>query len=211
MMAPQIIGITGGIACGKTTVGQYLMEMGIPVCETDRVAHELMQPDGAAYEGVVTHFGEAICRADGTIDRRLLAERVFGDDRERAELNKLVHPHVRHAWRTWAADLQARGLTVAVVIPLLYEVGAEKDVDMVICVAAPMDAVKARLQQRGLNTAQAEQRLAAQWPLAEKRRLADFVIENTGSEADLRAQVRAEYPRWVSKEKEDHGGRTTTT
>ncbi len=212
MTPPRIIGVTGGIACGKSTVARYLMEAGIPVCETDQVAHELMQPDGPAYAGVVQRFGTGICRADGTIDRRALAVRVFGDEQERAALNALVHPHVRRAWRTWAGDLQARGCAVAVVIPLLFEVGAERDVDVVVCVSAPLAAVKARLQQRGLTATEVAQRLKAQWPLAEKRRRADFVIENTGSEADLRAQVEAGLPRWVSKEKEDdHGGRTTTT
>lgn len=202
----QCIGITGGIACGKSTVGRILREAGVPVCETDEVAHAVMQPGGPAYGGVVDRFGPGICRPDGTIDRRLLGVRVFAAEGERQALNALVHPHVRRTWLEWVAARQSGASSwVAVIIPLLYEVGAERDVDVVWCVAAPPEEVAERLRQRGLNPREMAQRLAAQWPLQAKRDRADYVIENTGSEADLRAQVRTALHRLEQNERKQNG------
>ncbi len=177
----------------------------MPVCETDEVAHAVMQPDGPAYAGVVDRFGTDICRPDGTIDRKRLGARVFAAEVERQALNGLVHPHVRRAWLDWVAAWQSRASWVAVIIPLLYEVGAERDVDVVWCVTAPLKDVEERLRQRGLSPREIAQRLAAQWPLQAKRGRADYVIENTGSEADLRAQVQTALRRLEQNERKKNG------
>lgn len=201
-----IIGVTGGIACGKSEVGRILAEAGVEVRDTDIMARETMKIGGAAYDDVVSHFGRTILREGGTIDRGTLGARVFADEAERAALNRMVHPHVRRAWKEWAADVRARNMTGAVLIPLLFEVGAETDVDVVWCVAASEERVLDRLARRGLSKEQARLRIASQMPLSEKKRRSDYVIENNGALEDLKNETLRllQYP-FSRKETKEHG------
>ncbi len=201
-----VIGITGGIACGKSQVGTYLQELGWSVVDTDRIAHELMEPGQPAYEPIVKAFGPAVvAAADGRINRRWLGEHVFSDAEKRERLNQLVHPLVRDTWHRWAQSIRLGQVPGAVLIPLLYEVGADKDVDEVICVVASEVTVMKRLRERGLNERQCRERVASQWPVNEKRRRADYVIENDGTLAELQGAVNEVAVAILRKEKERHG------
>lgn len=196
-----LVGITGGIACGKSEVGRILASMGVPVCDTDQLAHEAMAPDGPAYAAVLHHFGSAMLRGDGTIDRGRLADVVFDNARERAALNALVHPHVRAAWRAWVKAECAAHDAVAVIVPLLFEVGADTEMNATICVTATEYRIRERLAARGWTAAQAAARQAAQMALAEKIRRSDYIINNNGTRTELEAETRRVWQGLLRKER----------
>jgi dephospho-CoA kinase len=200
-----VIGVTGGIACGKSEVGRILAGAGVVVRDADAIAHGVMEPGGAAYEAVRAHFGPEVLLADGRFDRRRLGARVFSDPAALADLNRLVHPEVRRIWRDWLSAQRAENAWAALIVPLLFEVGAEQEMDVVIGVVAPEDRVQARLQQRGFGPLDAARRIAAQWPVAEKLRRADHVIDNTGSLEDLERRTLDVLQSIVTKERAHHG------
>ena len=187
------VAITGGIACGKSRVGEFLVAWGTPVCEADSVAHRAMRPSGPAYAAVVEKFGNGILGASGEIDRAKLGELVFTDPAARAALNAAVHPHVLRDVRRWLGAQRAPA--AAAIIPLFYEVGEDRNWDTVVCVAAPAAAQIARLRERGLTEAQARARIAAQMPVIEKMTRADFVVWNGGSLDVLEEQTRRVWRR----------------
>ncbi len=196
-----ILGVTGGIGCGKSEVGRCLARLGWAVVDTDAMAHAAIEPTGPAYTAVIERFGESIRDADGRINRRRLGERVFGDPAEREALNAIVHPPVRQAWRAWADGIRRKQIAGAVIIPLLFEVGAERDMDTVLCVVTAMDQALVRLAARGMTEQQARQRMAAQWPIERKREHADYVIENNGSLEDLMTSTRQVAAMILKKER----------
>lgn len=174
------IGLTGGIATGKSEVGRILARRGWTVLDADQIAKDQMVPGHPVFDRVIARFGRRILGADGMVDRAALGRLVFSDEDERSALNGITHPPVMDEIRDRVMLARARGETVVVQIPLLYEVGAEKEFDAVLCVTAPDDAIRARLRARGLSDEEADRRMAAQWPNAEKARRADAVIENDG-------------------------------
>ena len=185
-----VIGVTGGIACGKSLAAAYWSEMGVAVCEADTLAHEVMEPGGEAYPYVVDAFGRDILRADGAIDRKKLGKKVFASESERRVLNACVHPFVERAWKAWMRRQRERRTPMAVVVvPLLFE-AYPKGWDAVVCVAAPAEWQMEKLKERGLTATEARQRIAAQWPLPDKIRKSDYVIFNAGSREALRQQVK---------------------
>ena len=186
MQTPGIaIGITGGSACGKSTVGGILVAAGLQVLDTDRVAHALMVAGSGVHQQVVEVFGEEILDAGGEVDRKKLGAIVFREPDRLAELNRIVHPAVGQVWRRWLAERIRAGEDVAVMIPLLFEVGADEGWDAILVVVAPEDQVLARLAARGLSEAEARSRIASQMPPDEKMKRTNFVIENDGSMIDL--------------------------
>lgn len=208
--APQpgrgcVVGITGGIACGKSEVGRCLQGLGWDVVDTDVLAHAAMEPGMSAYAAIVKTFGPDILNEKGRIDRPRLGERVFSNAEERKRLNQIVHPEVRAAWHPWAQQVRAGQVPGAVIIPLLYEVGAESEVDRVVCVAASAAVVMNRLRERGLNERQSRERMASQWPMEEKRRRADYVIENDGTLTELQCAVTEIATAILRKEEEKNG------
>jgi dephospho-CoA kinase len=199
------VGLTGGIATGKTTVVAMLRELGCHVIEADKVAHQIIEPGGPAYEDVVREFGRGILAADGHVDRSKLGAIVFADAERLARLNAIVHPLVRqdHA-RELAAIERADPHAIAVVeAALLIEAGFDKMLECLVVTWCTPEQQVARLTQRGasipagrgLTAEQARQRIAAQMPVEEKRRLADEVIDCSGSLEYTRAQVVALFGR----------------
>lgn len=177
------IGLTGGIGTGKTTVAQQWRERGAEVIDADLLAHRTLDPDSETWQAVIRAFGKGILNADRTVNRPKLGEIVFGDEQKRLMLNRIVHPAVH---RMWTEELDRLGrdgrteVTVAV-IPLLYEVGAEKEFDCVVVTACSEQSQMARLTSKGLTETQARARIRAQWPLAVKIDKADYVIWNDGA------------------------------
>ncbi len=183
-------------------MGRILAGKGVAILDADQVAHEVMAPGGPAYEDVRNYFGETILNADGTIDRKILGPRVFASAEDREALNRLVHPHVRQVWRSWLNVTEDGGKPArGVIIPLLYEVGVEKDFDCVLCVASSEQVMWQRLQERGLSHEECRQRLAAQWPVAEKMKWADYVIVNEGTISELTRQTESVWQTILEKEK----------
>ena len=185
----QRIGLTGGIACGKSTVEKILLEAGWPVLDTDQVAHRVLEPDSPVYEAVIEEFGSEVVKDDGRIDRRKLGALVFADASRRIALNALVHPEIETRWKEWLSTQTATAARAVVSIPLLYEVGLENNFDHIVCVAAPAQRVMEHLKQRGLSEEAARMRVDAQWPVDLKAAQADAVIRNDGSLELLKKRV----------------------
>jgi dephospho-CoA kinase len=177
------VGLTGGIACGKSRVRRHLAVAGFGTLDLDKVAHEVMAPGGPAYDDVVATFGSGILAADGTVDRKVLGARVFADAAARAELNALVHPRVRDEEARRAAAHTASGGRVFVTdAALLVEAGLHLRFDRLVVVDCEGGEQLRRLVERDrIEEPAARARIAAQMPAAEKRRFAHIVFDASGS------------------------------
>ncbi|HET7489845.1 MAG TPA: dephospho-CoA kinase [Acidimicrobiales bacterium] len=192
-----VVGLTGGLGSGKSTVAALLAKAGAAVVDADVLAREAMAPGGPAYQPVVDRFGPGVLAADGTLDRRALAAVVFSDPAARADLEGIVHPCVRAGVaRRLAAE--AGGRIVVVEIPLLAESPASRaGLDAIVVVDCPEDVAVARVVAQGrLSEADARARVAAQVSRAERLALADFVVDNGGDRAALEAEV-ARCRAWI--------------
>lgn len=201
------VGLTGGIASGKSIVGEMFVTLGAHLIQADNIAHELMQPGQAVYHEVVAHFGGEILNFDGTVNRSKLAEAAFGvpgagKTSRVKELNRIVHPAVIRRQEEWMEEV-GRGDPHAIAIveaALILEAGAGKRFDRLIVVTCTDEQRAARFANRqkiDLETARKEvtRRLAAQLPDAEKIKAADFVIDNSGPLDQTRAQVEQAWER----------------
>jgi dephospho-CoA kinase len=191
-------GLTGGIACGKTTVAAILRELGCPIIDADRIAHRFLEHGGAAYHDVLREFGREVLDAEGRVNRAKLAEIVFADPAKLALLNTLVHPHVAAECRRRFAELEQEGKALAVVeAALLIEAGFDRELDrLVVCWCRPEQQIE-RLLARGMSRAAAGQRIAAQMPIEEKRRRAHDLIDCSGTLEETRRQTEALYAHLV--------------
>jgi dephospho-CoA kinase len=173
----RLLGITGGVGMGKSACAQMLRERSIPVIDTDDLAREVVEPGQPALNEVQRLFGPEIIDADGRLRRDVLARRVFADPAARQQLEAVLHPRIRQLWRAQAESWRTQGLPIAaVVIPLLFETKAERELDLVICTTCSSATQSARLQARGWPAEQIEQRIRAQSPIEEKMAKANFVI-----------------------------------
>jgi dephospho-CoA kinase len=188
------VGLTGGVACGKSTVGKLLAQRGAHFLQADTLAHQLYEPGAPAYAGVVRAFGREILHGDGTVNRAALANRAFPD--RIAELNAIVHPAVIEAQNRWMREAEQgdpNGIAV-VEAALLIEAGAHKDFDKVMVVTCPFEQKVARYAARAgvsLEVARGEvvRRAAAQFSDEEKAWVGDFVIDNSGALEETERQV----------------------
>ena len=183
--------LTGGIACGKSTVAELWRRQGAETLDADDVAHALIAPGGECVAAVVDAFGPAVRAADGGVDRERLGRIAFADPAARRRLEALLHPAVIRRMRGWAAGVRRAGRRGVAVVPLLFEAGREKEWDAVVCVASDEQTMLERLALRGLSPQAAKARIASQWPVREKTARADRVIENNGSLAELEKTSRA--------------------
>ena len=188
----RIIGLTGGIASGKSTVTSYLKEKGYPVIDADRVVHDLQAPGGTLYRVLVEHFGREILDESGELDRAVLGQRIFSNPRERDWSNQVQGQLIREALAD-ARDRQAAQSDLFFMdIPLLIEQGYEEWFEAVWLVAVSKEMQLKRLMERNqLSEVEAEERIASQMPLEAKRSHADLVIDNNGDLAALYAQLNA--------------------
>lgn len=183
------IGLTGGIASGKSTVARMLAERGVPVIDADRLAREVVEPGTEALAAIAARWPQVV--REGRLDRKALGAIVFADPGERRALEAIVHPAIRRESERRMAALEAEGVPLAVYeAALLIENGLDRVLDATVLVAAPEEVQVERLVARdGLDPEAARARIAAQLPLAEKRKRATFVIENDGDLATLRERV----------------------
>ena len=186
------VGLTGGIASGKSTVARMLVEKGAVLIDFDELTREVEEPDKPAWWEIVRHFGEAVLLPDRRIDRGKLGAIVFGDPVKRRLLNDIVHPAVFDEWRKRLTEIERRQPDAVVLsdIPLLIEAGLEKMVDVVLLIYIPPDEQIRRLMARnGLSREEAERRVSAQMPIAQKIPRADRVIRNEGSIEETAREV----------------------
>lgn len=185
----SIIGLTGGIASGKSTASAYIEEKGYPVLDADKYARKATAKSGPSYKGIIQAFGEDVVSEDGEIDRSRLGAIIFKDPGQRKVLNKLVHPEVRRMMNE-DRDRLVQDNHVFLDIPLLFENGLDDQCDITLTVYVDESIQKTRLMERNrLTEAEAESRISSQMPLAEKRDKSDFVLDNSGSRANLYEQI----------------------
>jgi dephospho-CoA kinase len=202
------IGLTGGIACGKTTVANLFAALGATIVDTDLLAREVVAPGSALLPQIAAHFGPAILAADGSLDRRELRSRVFADPAERRWLEALTHPAIRAL--TDERCNAAPGPYSIVAIPLLVETGAACRFDRVLVVDCEPEVQLARLIARdGTTREEAQRMLAAQAPREARLAVANEVIHNDGDMASLRDQVEKLHRQYVqaAKAQSDKGSR----
>ncbi len=185
------VGLTGGIGCGKSVVAAMLREQGFLVLDADTLAHQLVEPGQPAYDDVLQEFGKGVCDASGKIDRAKLAAIVFAEPAKLARLNQIVHPRVAEAQERQFTEWQRthpRGVAV-VEAALLVEAGAHNRLDRLVVVWCRPEQQIERLRERGMSAEEAQRRIASQMPLEEKRRLAEFQIDCSGTIEHTRQQV----------------------
>jgi len=190
------VGLTGGLACGKSFVGEVLASYGCLFIRADELGHEVLRPGGEAYGPVVREFGQEVLAPGGEIDRRRLAARVFGKPQALARLNALVHPPVVRREEQLIAEFARRHPHAIAVVEaaILIETGSYKRFDRVILVTCSEEQQVARAMHRdGASEDEVRARLRAQMSLAEKRKFADFVIDTSGAKEDTLRQVRTVY------------------
>jgi dephospho-CoA kinase len=181
------LGLTGGIGMGKSACADLLRARHIPVIDTDDLAHRLVEPGQPALAQIRSIFGPDIVSPDGVLLRAELARRVFTDPTSRKQLEDILHPRIRELWRSQIRTWQVEGKHLAVVvIPLLFETGAEQELDATICVACSAATQQERLLARGWNLDAIQQRIAAQLPAEKKIAASSFVIWTEG-DMDLHA------------------------
>ena len=178
----MLVGLTGGVATGKTTVAKMFGRCGAVVIDADQLAREVVQPGKPAWRDIVSTFGKDILNADRTIDRHALGAIVFHDKKKRRRLEQIIHPRVarEQARLTKQAAKKDPHAVVLYDVPLLFEAGIDKRVDTTIVVTADRETQIARLKNRnGLTRAEAIRRICNQMPLGKKHRLADYILDGT--------------------------------
>lgn len=190
------VGLTGGIACGKSYVLEQLVESGAYALDADRIAHSVMSPSGAAYDKLVNSFGPEILSSERTVDRKKLGKIVFSDPSALERLNRIVHPHVlaeeqRRILAFEAESAKTERSLLVVDAPLMIEVGSYTGYDVLVVVYCRAAVQLHRLMQRDhLSSADALTRIRSQMPVLRKARYADFVVDNSESKSQTRIQVK---------------------
>ncbi len=172
-----LFGITGGVGMGKSTAGELLQKRGVSVIDTDAIARQLTEPGQSATEEIRRRFGSAVFLQDGKINRAALAKEVFANPQSRVALEAILHPKIRAAWEAIVEGWRVAGKNCgAVLIPLLFETGADSRFDAIICIACGEASQASRLRLRGWEDSQIRQRVAAQWPIDRKLLRSDFAV-----------------------------------
>lgn len=188
-----VIGVTGGVGTGKSTVARMFQKLGATVLDADAIAHELIEPKRIAWRKIVKTFGEGILNEDETVNRKKLAALVFENEQDRQHLERIVHPGVMREMKQRLHRLKRSRRVRAVVfdIPLLFEAGAQDWVDARVVVVTTPEIQRERLQRnRGWSNKETEDRVHAQWNLSAKVELADYVVDNSDGVGSTRTQVK---------------------
>ena len=203
-----LVGLTGGVASGKSIVAQMLVELGAHLIDTDQLARKVVEPDRPAWRDIVARWGEGILNEDRSINRGKLAQIIFSDPEARKELEGMTHPRIDEEVKRLVEELEyacnGRGIII-IDVPLLYEVNWQDKVDLVIVVYADEDTqIERLLEKRGMTREEAQARLNSQLPLSEKVKYADFVVDNSGSMQRTGEQVKKIFGELVKYEKSHH-------
>lgn len=201
-MSALSVALTGGIASGKTVVTRLLSERGAIIIDSDLLSREVVEPGTRGLAEIVERFGAGVLAADGSLDRQALGEIIFADDEARNDLNGIIHPEIRRRRAELIASAPEDAIVISV-IPLLVEGGLKDDFEGVIVIDVPREIQIDRLKARnGLDDGQAQARVAAQASRAERLAAATWIIENSGSYNQLRAQVEMVWDALAKKARE---------
>lgn len=206
-----IVGITGGIACGKTTVSELLTEKGAIPINADEIGHQLLKSDSLVIDELIDAFGQEILEESGDVSRKKLGAIVFNDKSARERLNAIMHPVIIQRSRSHARQLVMENPSCVVLLdaPLLIEAGAYDSVDLIVVVTASPETQLQRTlerslsQNRPLTESEAKARIDSQMPVSEKVKFADVVIENEGTLEELKEQVDALWEKLMNRAKAD--------
>lgn len=199
------VGLTGGIACGKSTVAKMFVKLGAHLIDFDKIAHYVQEPGKQAYKEVVHQFGKAILKPDKKIDRIKLGKIVFADRKKMNKLNHIVHPLVYQEWQTRLEKIRAKEEHAIVLsdVPLLFEGGMQCLFDLILLViVAPEEQIRRLRTRNGLSVQDAEKRLNCQMPIRQKIKLANIVIDNKGSVSDTEKKVKQIWKKLLYLEKQ---------
>lgn len=198
----KVIGLTGGIASGKSTISNIFKEVGWPVIDADQTARQVVMPGSLGLTQIVSRFGSQVLQPDGTLDRAALGSMVFDDPQNLSDLDQIEHPLIMAAIDQQLAGFKKQGLPVVVLdVPLLFETGMDQECDLTVLAVVDRKTQLERLMKRDhCSKAAALKRINAQMPLEEKMRRADVTIDNNGSLAQTRLQV-AKLVERVSQQK----------
>ena len=190
----MVIGLTGGIATGKTTVSNYLKELGYSIIDADVIARQVVEPGTKGLRMITDTFGEKVLTSDGLLDRQHLAQLVFTSSEQLQQLNRILQPIIRE--RIQEPISTSKDPVVVIDVPLLYEQHYEDLCDVVMVVSAqPQQQLERLMNRNHLTMNEAKNRVASQMPLSSKERLADVVIDNNGSVEETRQQVK----KWLNQ------------
>lgn len=202
------VGLTGGIASGKSTAAALLAKKGALLLDFDELVRRVQQRGSPVWQAIVENFGQGILRPDGQLDRPALAEVIFSDEKKRRLLEGLVHPAVIALWQDLMAGLAAPGRIVLTDCPLLFEAGLKDLFDLVLVVhLSPQEQIKRLMERDKLSLPAARARLNAQMPIEEKLSLAHIVVDNSGTVADLNARLDEVWERLQKEEARRRGRR----
>ncbi|WP_332629101.1 dephospho-CoA kinase [Halalkalibacter flavus] len=195
----MLIGLTGGIASGKSTVSEIIQSKGIPVIDADQISREVVEPGTEALQLISEHFGQSVINEDGTLARKKLGEIIFEHPEERQILNKIVHPAVRNRMNELKERYVEEGeKTIVFDIPLLFESDLFHLVDKVLLVYVDEETQLKRLMNRDLaGEKDAKLRIASQMPLQKKRERADAIIDNSSTVEETRRQLEEILDEWI--------------
>jgi len=191
-----IVGLTGGVASGKTAVSQILKEEGAYIINADQIARELVLPHKPAWSELIRAFGQEILQEDGSIQRKKLADKVFADPKQRKFLNQILHPRIKEEMDRRAKEIGEKDPEAIVVIdaPLIIELGDHREMDKLIVVTSTQPQQIERLKDRdGTNPEEALRIVSSQMPLKEKLKFADYVIRNEGSMEETKKRAKEVY------------------
>ena len=191
-----IVGLTGGVASGKTAVSQVLKEEGAYIIDADQIARELVQPQKPAWNELIKAFGQEILQEDGSIQRKKLADKVFVDPKQRKLLNQILHPRIKEEMDRRTKEIGEKDPQAIVVIdaPLIVELGDHREMDKLIVVTSTQTQQIERLKDRDrTNTEEALRIVSSQMPLEEKLKFADYVIRNEGSKEETKKRAKEVY------------------
>ena len=194
-MTTIIYGLTGGVGMGKSTAAKILEKRGVSVVDSDELARQVVEPGQPALDEIIDQFGDGFIDSAGRLDRAKMAQQVFGDDTVREQLEAIIHPRVRVQWQRNISEWREQQICAGVVIiPLLFEVEAQDQFDVVLCVACSASTQRERLRQRKWGEEQISARIASQMDVVEKMNLADHVLWNEGNLDVLREQINSILP-----------------
>jgi len=199
------VGLTGGIACGKSTVAKMFVNFGAYLIDFDRLAHEVQEPEKPAWEEVVKKFGKEILRPDGKIDRVKLGNIVFTDKKKLKLLNKIVHPLIFQEWDIRLEKISKKDKHAVILsdIPLLFEGKMQHLFDLTVLVLIkPEEQIRRLMARNRISREEAEKRLNSQMPIDEKITMADIVIDNKGSIAETEKKVKKVWLELLRQEKQ---------
>ena len=201
---PYIVGITGGIACGKSTVSGMLSALGASIIDADQISHSLTAPNGAALPAIRQTFGSSVFNEDGTLDRPALSALVFSDKAAIEKLNAIIHPLVKQHMEDQLTACRKQGAQIVILdVPLLFEASMQNMGDMVACVVAPEEVQIARMASRnGYTREEALSRIRNQMPVSEKARLSDVVIDTNKPLTELQKEIERLYQGWTARKEQ---------